>query len=309
MYPVRPLLIVPFFVLILLGTAAAKPLDDIAEGIAAAGRSNHNRAIELYTRAIKSGELARENLAAAYANRCLSFALSERPDRAIADCTQALFIEPASALAYNSRGMAYRRLARYEEAVADYTSALRRNPRLFAALGNRAYARFRAGDLKGALQDYGDAIAFSDTHPFLYGGRGIVNFALADFEEAMLDFSEARKLSPADPFWLVWGYVAKARFGRQAKPLNASGMAGWPGPLIELFAGRTDAARVLALNPPNKGDLELRRHCEALFFVGQHHLLAGRVSEAASTFRQITAIKASDVCQSAVADAELRRIN
>ena len=300
---------VVFAALTLPGTAAAGPLEDIEEGVALAGRSEHNQAIKLYTRAIKSGELARENLAAAYSNRCLSFTLSDRPDRAIADCTQALFLEPGLALAYNSRGMAYRRLARYAEAVADYTSALRRNPRLFAALGNRAYARFRNGDLKGAHQDYGDAIAFSDSHPFLYGGRGIVSFAMADFVAAMLDFAEARKLSPTDPFWLVWGYVAKARFERKSEALNASGMAGWPGPLIELFAGRADADRILALNPPDEGDLQLRRHCEALFFVGQHHLLGGRIADAADTFRRIMSIKASDVCQSAVAAAELKRIN
>ena len=46
-------------------------------------------------------------------------------DKAIADYTEAIRIDPARADAFCGRGMAYAREADFDKAIADYTEAIR----------------------------------------------------------------------------------------------------------------------------------------------------------------------------------------
>ena len=64
-------------------------------------------------------------LAEAYYNRGNTHATLDEYDRAIADYTQAITIEPKLVQAYNKRGLVYHEVGRYEEALADYTQAIR----------------------------------------------------------------------------------------------------------------------------------------------------------------------------------------
>ena len=63
-------------------------------------------------------------LAETYYNRGNTHATLDEYDRAIADYTQAISIEPKLVQAYNKRGLAYHELGRYEEALEDYTQAI-----------------------------------------------------------------------------------------------------------------------------------------------------------------------------------------
>jgi len=58
------------------------------------------------TALIEGGKLSQDKLATAYANRCLVHTQRKASDLAIADCTQAIAIEPGNALAYAQRGEA-----------------------------------------------------------------------------------------------------------------------------------------------------------------------------------------------------------
>ncbi len=64
------------------------------------------------------------HLAEAYYNRGNTHATLNEYDRAIADYTQAISIEPKLVEAYNKRGLAYHSIGLYEEALADYTQAI-----------------------------------------------------------------------------------------------------------------------------------------------------------------------------------------
>lgn len=64
------------------------------------------------------------HLAEAYYNRGNTHATLNEYDRAIADYTQAITIDPNLVQAYNKRGLTYHKLGRYEEALADYTQAI-----------------------------------------------------------------------------------------------------------------------------------------------------------------------------------------
>ena len=62
------------------------------------------------------------------------------PEKAIADYTKALSINPKLESVYYNRGITYANLRKYPEAIADYNSAIDLNPNNFNLYFNRAIA-------------------------------------------------------------------------------------------------------------------------------------------------------------------------
>jgi len=92
-------------------------------------------------------------------------------DRAIADCTEAIRLNPNNGAAYNNRGKAYNGKGDYDRAIADCAEAIRLDPnianpyrhRAFAYMNKGSFAQARA-DVDRALQinpDYQDAQTLS----------------------------------------------------------------------------------------------------------------------------------------------------
>ena len=67
-------------------------------------------------------------------------------DRAIADYTEVLRLQPKAATAYNNRGLAYYQKREYDRAVADYTEAIRIDAKFARAYFNRSLAYRRQGE-------------------------------------------------------------------------------------------------------------------------------------------------------------------
>lgn len=102
--------------------------------------------------AIQGGGLTRSDLAATYSNRGIILASSGQLERAIADHTTAIELDPTSARAYINRANALFRARRYAEALADYDRAIDLSPSGFAlAYYNRSFVH-RALDQKDAAR-------------------------------------------------------------------------------------------------------------------------------------------------------------
>ena len=56
-------------------------------------------------------------------------------DKAIADFTEAIRLNPKDAEAYYSRGGAYGEKGDYDKAIADFTEAIRLNPQCAVSIG------------------------------------------------------------------------------------------------------------------------------------------------------------------------------
>ena len=88
-----------------------------------------------------------------YVNRGLAWADKQEYDKAIADFTEAIRLDPKNACAYNNRGMRLgRQEGAFDKAIADFTEAIRLDPKNASAYGNRGLAW---GDKK----EYDKAIA------------------------------------------------------------------------------------------------------------------------------------------------------
>ncbi|MDP6587814.1 MAG: tetratricopeptide repeat protein [Alphaproteobacteria bacterium] len=129
-------------------SARAGGIDDAEAGRSAYSRGDYDLAIENYTRAIRSGELSGENLAAVYTGRGIVYYIESQSERAIADYSEALSLDPGHVEAWYMRGIAYWLQGRHDLAISDYTEALSLDPGHVNAASNRdaAYALSGQGE-------------------------------------------------------------------------------------------------------------------------------------------------------------------
>ena len=95
-----------------------------------------------------------------YNNRCWLRAKANRDlPLALADCDAGVGLAPNNAESLDSRGFLYLRLGRFDEAIADYDAALKINPRLAGGLYGRGLAKRKKGDQAGGDADVAAARA------------------------------------------------------------------------------------------------------------------------------------------------------
>lgn len=103
---------------------AASPAAEILAGNRAAEKGDLDKAIKLFSTAIDSGKLSKENLA----------------------------------IAHNNRGSAYDDKGNTDKALKDYSKAIEFNPSYDAAYYNRSYALERKGQISDAYRDMEKAV-------------------------------------------------------------------------------------------------------------------------------------------------------
>jgi tetratricopeptide (TPR) repeat protein len=77
----------------------------------------------------------------------------------LADCKEALELQPNDEDYLDSRGFTYLKLAQLDNAIADYTAALKLNPRKATSLYGRGIAELRKGDTAKGNDDVAAAKA------------------------------------------------------------------------------------------------------------------------------------------------------
>ena len=122
-------------------------------------------------------------------------------DRTIADCTEAIRLDPKYTAAYVSRGGAYHGKGDMDHAIADSTEAIRLDPKYATAYVNRGASYHRKGDMDRAIADYTEAIRLDPKDAYAYVGRGLSYEKLADFTRARSDFNTALGLSQKGTTW------------------------------------------------------------------------------------------------------------
>jgi tetratricopeptide (TPR) repeat protein len=158
-----------FVLVILAGLSRSAAADDWQD----CRQSDPDRRIAVCTQIINKGGESDKNLARAYFNRGIAHKAKGDLDRAIADYTEAIRLDPKSDAAYHNRGVAQRDKGDLDRAIADYTEAIRLNPKSDAAYHNRGVAHKAKGDLDRAIADYTEAIRLDPKYAGSYSNRGI----------------------------------------------------------------------------------------------------------------------------------------
>ena len=113
---------------------------------------------------------------------------------AIADCNQAIAIDPQRASVYNIRGNAKDDLGDKQGAIADYNQAIAINPQFAIAYYNRGVAKSNLGNKQGAIADYNQAIAINPQEAQAWVARGYTKFQLGDRYGACEDMRRSASL-------------------------------------------------------------------------------------------------------------------
>ncbi|MGD9925611.1 MAG: caspase family protein [Pseudorhodoplanes sp.] len=215
--------------LIMPGPAGAQSVDD---GKACTnGNTPADIAIAACGRVIASGRYKGEQLALLHAFRSLAFRRNRDYDRAIADLSSAMRINPKAAATYHdarslvyrdkgdfdraiaeadaairinpnnpshakSRALAHRAKGAHAAAAADFSTVIRLDPNDAAAYQWRAEAYYRIRKYNDAIPDMDKAIALDPTNAGFYNQRGTTRRSLDRWTDAIRDYDEAIRLDP-----------------------------------------------------------------------------------------------------------------
>jgi tetratricopeptide (TPR) repeat protein len=142
----------------------------------------------------------RDWVAIAYRHRCRAYENKSDFDRALADCTEAIRLNP-NYVAFNERGNVYGKKGDFDRALADYNKAIRLDPKSATPFNGRGTVYYQKGDFDRALADYSEAIRLDPKYATPFNGRGNVYSKKGDFDRAIADYSESIRLNPkAIPF-------------------------------------------------------------------------------------------------------------
>ena len=147
------------------------------------------------------------NLAAIRSMQGGSGAAIDLLDRAIA-------IDQRNPLAFYNRGYAEFALKQYDKAIADYSSAIAIDPRLGLAYNNRALSRAVAGsDLVAALADSDQALKLLPLNLEVRDTRGFIYLKLGDPALALNEYNAALTIDPNRALSLYGRGLARIRMG------------------------------------------------------------------------------------------------
>jgi tetratricopeptide (TPR) repeat protein len=107
-------------------------------------------------------------------------------------------------LIFNFKTSNRERQAGYERAMADFSQAIKLEPNSAQAYRERGVIYQEQGDSKRANADYSQAIKLDPNDTFAYIGRGLTYGAERDFGQSMADLNQAIKLDPNDAFAYIW---------------------------------------------------------------------------------------------------------
>ena len=155
-------------------------------------KGDNDKAIAEYTEAIRLDP----KRAKAYNDRGVAYRNAGEYDKAISDCNEAARLDPQLADAFLIRGDAYRGKREYDKAIADYVVAIRLNPKSAVTYYSRGDAYAGKGECDKAIADYSEAIRFDPKNTEVFLIRGLAYAQKGDNDKAIADFTEAITLAP-----------------------------------------------------------------------------------------------------------------
>ncbi len=154
------------------------------------------------TRNIQSGRFIGQNLAIAFTNRGLAYKSKGQWDKAIADFSEAIRLNPDFAEAFTNRGNIYYGQGQFDRAIEDYDKAIDLKPDLAEAFGNRGNVYRKKGQFDRAIEDYDKAIRLKPGDGQMFANRGLAYEKKGAPDQALRDFTTARALGFGHPLVL-----------------------------------------------------------------------------------------------------------
>ncbi len=155
-------------------------------------QKNNEKAIADYTKAINLNP----KFANAYNNRGFTYSESGNKQKAIDDFNKAIEIDPNYSTAYNNRGFTYFNLGNKKKAVDDFNEAIRIDYKYASAYTNRGLAYSHLGNKGKAIDDLNKAIEVDPSLANAYNSRGNIQYDQGKIREALKDYNQAIRIDP-----------------------------------------------------------------------------------------------------------------
>ncbi len=140
-----------------------------------------------------------------YAMRALVL-LAERedPQHALADCNEAIRLDPKDPTPRSIRGAVYSATQNYDKAITDFDEVVRLRPKDAASYHDRGAARMFQRDLDRAIADFNQAIQLNPRDAANFVSRAAAWLEKNQNDRAIADLNEAIRLDPesADAYLL-----------------------------------------------------------------------------------------------------------
>ena len=201
-------------------------------------RHDYDRAIADANRAFEAGP-SDYGKQVGYGERAYAYQAKGDNDRAIADYTESIQLDPNNKVALTSRGNAYWAKGDPDRAITDYDQVIALDPNYAIAYNNRALAYRAKGDLDRVIADCSQAIALYPKYRDAYFNRGYAYRTKGDFDRAIADYDQMIALDPNDRDAYsdrAIAYLYKGDFRRSLADLGPSQALPWIAALVFLAA-------------------------------------------------------------------------
>jgi tetratricopeptide (TPR) repeat protein len=187
------------------------------QGITLTQQKDYDGAIEAFTIALDEHSNEWPGESYLLDRRAHAYHLNGETEKALADYTRMIALNPENADGWNSRGNLYRELGEYDKAIADFTQCIPLSmPDYGTYWSNRGLSYYGKGDLDAALADFNKSIECWGKEyqciawPLMH--RGLVLRRMGNLDKAMDDFTLAATYEPEDdfPFYHA-GYICFVR--------------------------------------------------------------------------------------------------
>jgi tetratricopeptide (TPR) repeat protein len=276
-------------------------------GAAYVAKSDLDRAIADYSEAIRLDPRS----AFAYNNRGRAYREKGDDDRAIADLNEAIKLDPNLTAPYYNRGRAYNNIGDLDRAMADYSQAIRLDPTFFLGYLGRGRVYSERGELDRAITDFAEVVRLAPRLSYGYFSRGLAYFQRGSLAESLADFDQAIELAPSGAYQALWRDIAARRSNlpsRLHQGTSQIDMTAWPAPVIHLFLGKMSPAAVLAAADDPDPKKKKRQMCHANFYGGELALIEGSKENAVRQLRFAARDCLQGSSEREAANAELRSL-
>lgn len=219
-------------------------------------------------------------------------------DDALSDFNRAVELSPANAAAYAGRAGIKLQMDDYEGANADLDKALQLDPKSPLVYSTLGFLKEKTGDDKGALADFNRAAQLGAKIPGTHDGLALLQYKLSQWGPAMKNLRTALKLNPSmdDLRFYIW--LIRSQTGGQVeanqeleaymKSPQGQKMKDWPASIGRYLTGKLSQSNFIskATTTAKLPSAITGQVCDAYYYTGMKHLIAGDKPGAADLFQK-----------------------
>jgi tetratricopeptide (TPR) repeat protein len=239
---------------------------------------------------------------------------------ALVDYSKAIQFKPDYAEAYFARAGIKKNRGDLNGALADYDKAIELKPTWGLAYGYRAEAESIARDPDQAESDSMEAVkldaSLAKNAATSLRLLGWFRCERQQYTNALTDFRQTCSFNPSDDYgnfglWLCSSILGNPKAAtEELRAYLANRQAGnfddWPSKVGSFLTGKITEQELLAAAKSGDRKRGQEQRCEAYFYIGSRHLIAGDKTGAADFFEKCVATSIQDFSEYQCAKAELR---